>query len=82
MASCVSVANRIYYTYLALNDLPMPSKSGVRGAFNRAFFWTDPRTSVPYDIWVISILAFTWLVPPDWLGDPVASGVGLLGMLF
>ena len=80
--SVLSVANRIYYTYLALNDLPMPSKSGVRGAFNRAFFWTDPRTSVPYDIWVISILAFTWLVPPDWLGDPVASGVGLLGMLF
>ena len=80
--SVLSVANRIYYTYLALNDLPMPSKTGVRGAFNRAFFWTDPRTSVPYDIWVISILAFTWLVPPDWLGDPTATGLGLLGMLF
>ncbi len=79
--SVLTVANRIYYTYLALNDLPMPSKDGVRGAFNRAFFWTDPRTSVPYDLWVISILAFVWLVPPDWLGDPTATGMGLLGLL-
>ena len=80
--SVVTVANRLYYTYLALNDLPMPSKTGAMGVFNRMFFWTDPRTSVPYDIWVISILAFAWLVPPDWLGDPVASGLGLLGFLF
>ena len=80
--SVVTVANRLYYTYLALNDLPMPSKTGAMGVFNRMFFWTDPRTSVPYDIWVISILAFAWLVPPDWLGDPVATGLGLLGFLF
>ncbi|MFN7914733.1 MAG: CDP-alcohol phosphatidyltransferase family protein [Vicinamibacterales bacterium] len=80
--SVLTVANRIYYTYLALNDLPMPSKDGVGGVFNRMFFWTDPRTSVPYDIWVISILAFVWLVPPVWLGDPTASGMGLLGWLF
>ncbi len=79
--SVLTVANRIYYTYLALNDLPMPSKAGVAGAFNRAFFWTDPRTSVPYDLWVISILAFVWLVPPDWLGDPTATGMGILGFL-
>jgi CDP-diacylglycerol--glycerol-3-phosphate 3-phosphatidyltransferase len=79
--SVLTVANRIYYTYLALNDLPMPSKSGLRGAFNRAFFWTDERTTIPYDIWVISILAFVWLVPPDWLKDPTASGPGLIGLI-
>ncbi|MGC4083353.1 MAG: CDP-alcohol phosphatidyltransferase family protein [Vicinamibacterales bacterium] len=79
--SVLTVANRIYYTYLALNDLPMPSKAGLKGAINRAFFWTDPRTSVPYDIWVISILAFVWLVPPDWLNDPTASGLGLVGRI-
>ncbi|MBS1819583.1 MAG: CDP-alcohol phosphatidyltransferase family protein [Acidobacteria bacterium] len=79
--SVLTVANRIYYTYLALNDLPMPSKAGLSGAFTRAFFWTDPRTSVPYDMWVISILAFVWLVPPDWLADPTASGLGLIGLL-
>ena len=72
--SILAVANRIYYTYLALNDLPMPTKTGLRGAFNRAFFWTDERTTIPYDIWVIAILAFVWLTPPDWLGDPTATG--------
>src|SRR6478609_4944608 len=79
--SVLTVANRIYYTYLALNKLPMPSKSGVRGAFNRAFFWTDERTTLPYDLWVISILAFVWLVPPDWLRDPTATGPGLFGII-
>jgi CDP-diacylglycerol--glycerol-3-phosphate 3-phosphatidyltransferase len=77
--SILTVANRIYYTYLVLNRLPMPSKDGLRGAFNRAFFWTDERTTVPYDIWVIAILAFVWLTPPDWLADPTATGSGLLG---
>ena len=80
--SILTVHNRIYYTYLALSDKPMPTKAGLAGAFNRAFFWSDPRTSVPYDLWVLSILAFTWLVPPDWLTDPTASGMGLLGFLF
>jgi CDP-diacylglycerol--glycerol-3-phosphate 3-phosphatidyltransferase len=79
--SVLTVANRIYYTYLVLNDLPMPSKAGLRGAFNRAFFWTDERTTIPYDLWVISILAFVWLVPPDWLADPTASGPGLIGIV-
>ena len=79
--SVLTVANRIYYTYLALNGLPMPSKAGLRGAFNRAFFWTDERTTVPYDLWVITILAFVWLVPPDWLRDPTATGSGLIGII-
>jgi len=80
--SVLAVANRIYYTYLALNGLPMPTKEGLRGVFNRAFFWTDERTTVPYDLWVIAILAFVWLTPPDWLGDPTAVGPGLLGPFF
>jgi CDP-diacylglycerol--glycerol-3-phosphate 3-phosphatidyltransferase len=72
--SILSVANRIHYTYLALNGKPMPSTSGLRGAFNRAFFWHDERASVPYDLWVLAILAFVWLTPPDWLHDPTAAG--------
>jgi CDP-diacylglycerol--glycerol-3-phosphate 3-phosphatidyltransferase len=72
--SVLSVANRIHYTYLALNRQPLPSTIGVRGAFNRAFFWRDERTTIPYDLWVIAILAFVWLTPPDWLNDPVAAG--------
>src|SRR5437879_9199635 len=39
--SILAVANRIYYTYLALNCLPMPSRPGAAGFFNRAFCWTD-----------------------------------------
>ena len=50
---------------LALNRLPIPSKEGVRGFFNRAFFWTDERATIPYDLWVIAILAFVWMTPPD-----------------
>jgi CDP-diacylglycerol--glycerol-3-phosphate 3-phosphatidyltransferase len=79
--SILAVANRIYYTYLALNRLPMPSRKGVGGVFNRAFFWTDERATLPYDLWVIAILAFVWLTPPDWLGDPTASGPGLIGLI-
>jgi len=78
--SILAVANRIYYTYLALNRLPLPSKDGLAGVFNRAFFWTDDRATLPYDLWVIAILAFVWLMPPDWLGDPMATGPGLIGL--
>lgn len=77
----VTVANRIYYTYLALNQLPMPSTAGVTGIFWRFFFWRDDRATLPYDIWVIAILAFVWLTPPDSLRDPTASGMGLIGYL-
>src|SRR5437762_4396354 len=79
--SILTVANRIYYTYLALNRLPMPSRAGVVGLFTRALFWTDERTTIPYDAWVLAILSFVWLTPPDWLGDPMASGPGLIGLL-
>src|SRR5205809_982133 len=79
--SILAVANRIYYTYLALNGLPLPPREGARGWFNRAFFWTDERTTLPYDAWVIAILAFVWLTPPEWLGDPTATGPGLIGLV-
>ena len=79
--SVVTVANRIYYTYLALNQQPMPSHAGAGGVFTRAFFWTDERATLAYDLWVMAILAFVWLTPPDWLGDPAASGPGLIGWL-
>ncbi len=79
--SILAVANRIYYTYLMLNGLPTPSRQGLRGVFNRAFFWTDERATLPYDLWVIAILGFVWLTPPDWLGDPMASGPGFIQSL-
>ena len=72
--SVVTVINRIHYTYLELNDRPQPSRSGPLGFFVRAFYWTDERATLPYDLWVIAILAFVWLTPPDWLGDPMAAG--------
>ena len=78
-SAVVTVANRIYYTYLELNRLPMPSTSGPLGLFWRFFFWRDERATIPYDVWVIAILAFVWLTPPEWLRDPTASGLGLLG---
>jgi hypothetical protein len=30
---------------------------------------------------VIAILAFVWLTPPDWLNDPMATGMGPIGWL-
>jgi hypothetical protein len=43
-----------------------------------ALFWTYERATWQYDLMVIAILAFIWLTPPSWLGDPMAHGPGLL----
>src|SRR5689334_8786476 len=68
-----TVANRIHYAYLALNSKPVPTGSNpLSKVFWRAFFWRDDRGTLPYDFWVIAILAFIWLTPPDWLHDPTA----------
>lgn len=79
--SIVTVANRIHYTYLALNQRPMPSTAGISGTFWRALFWRDERATLAYDLWVIAILAFVWLMPPDWLRDPTASGLGVWDLI-
>jgi CDP-diacylglycerol--glycerol-3-phosphate 3-phosphatidyltransferase len=80
--SILTVANRIYYTYLVLNQRLLPSRQGWRGFFSGLFFWNnDERTTLAYDVWVIAILAFVWLTPPDWIGDPRASGPGLIGLI-
>ena len=44
----------------------------------RALFWTYERATWQYDLMVLAILAFVWLVPPRWLGDPVAHDAGLV----
>ncbi len=75
--SIVTVADRIYYTYLELNDRPQPTASGLGGLLLRAFYWTEERATFAYDLWVIAILAFVWLTPPRWIGDPMA-GMGWL----
>ena len=72
--SVVTVINRIHYTYLELSGRPQPRRDGPGGLFVRAFYWTEDRATFAYDLWVIAILAFVWLVPPDWLGDPMAVG--------
>jgi len=78
--SIVTVANRIHYTHLVLNKKPIPRGSNILSQmFLRAFFWTDERSTLAYDMWVIAILAFIWLTPPDWLRDPTATGLGVWG---
>ena len=46
-----------------------------------ALFWTFDRATWQYDLMVIAILAFVWLIPPDRIGDPTASGPGLIGII-
>jgi CDP-diacylglycerol--glycerol-3-phosphate 3-phosphatidyltransferase len=83
--SIFSVADRVILTYrvlergteqrpAAITRSPLP----VRMLWN-GFFWTFERATWQYDVMVIVILAFVWLVPPDWIGDPVASGTGPIG---
>jgi CDP-diacylglycerol---glycerol-3-phosphate 3-phosphatidyltransferase len=80
--SIVTVANRIHYTYLALEQKAIPvGRNPLSAVFWRAFFWRDERTTVPYDLWVIAILAFVWLTPPEIIRDPTAFGRGVLGLL-
>jgi hypothetical protein len=41
-----------------------------------AFFWTYERATWQYDVMVIAILAFVWLTPPEWIGDPMVADRG------
>lgn len=79
--SVVTVANRIYFTYLELNGKPQPDRVGLSRILWRAFYWTDERATVAYDLWVIAILAFVWLTPPTALGDPMSNGMGFVQWL-
>src|SRR4026207_1782122 len=82
LLSIFTVADRIYYTYLVLNTRPIPrGRSPISKVFTRAFFWTDERTTLPYDLMVIAILLFVWLTPPIWTGDPTAPSMGLWALL-
>src|SRR5439155_22014024 len=57
----ITVENRIHYTYLVLNQKPVPRGSNpLARLFWRAFFWTDERATLPYDFLVLAILAFVW----------------------
>src|SRR6187549_1184075 len=67
LLSVVTVINRIQFTYLELNRRPQPNRSGPLGGLVRMFYWTDDRATLSYDLWVIAILSFVWLTPPDWL---------------
>jgi CDP-diacylglycerol---glycerol-3-phosphate 3-phosphatidyltransferase len=80
--SIFTVADRIYYTYLVLNTRPIPRGAHpLSKVFTRALFWTDERTTLPYDLMVIAILAFVWLMPPIWISDPTAPGMGFWALL-
>jgi phosphatidylglycerophosphate synthase len=84
--SVFSVADRVILTYRVLEKLPerppavTRSPLPVRMLWN-AFFWTFERATWQYDVMVIAILAFVWLTPPDWIGDPMAHGLGVFGFL-
>ena len=90
--SVVTVVDRIYYTWRELRTTSRPEPSPIRMTLKRAFalpaiavwhalFWTFERATWQYDLMVIAILAFVWVTPPGWLGDPTAAGPGLIGLL-
>ena len=59
---------------------PTPLSLPLRVLWN-AFYWTYERATWQYDVMVVAILAFVWLVPPDWIGDPMAHDAGLLAWI-
>mgnify|MGYP003346039524 CR=1 FL=1 len=77
--SIVTVINRIYYTYLTLEEHPAPQPTGFAGVLWRAFYWTEERATLPYDLWVVAILLFIWAIPPAFFGDPM-TGAGAYGL--
>src|SRR5438132_8913037 len=49
LLSVLAVVNRIYYTYMAPNRLPMPSKTGATGISNPGVFVNDETGTLPSD---------------------------------
>jgi len=84
--SVFSVLDRVILTYRVLEkkserpSLVDRSPLPVRMLWNM-FYWTFERATWQYDLMVIAILSFVWLVPPAWIGDPVAFGNGPIGWL-
>jgi CDP-diacylglycerol--glycerol-3-phosphate 3-phosphatidyltransferase len=83
--SVFTVANRIILTYRELRTaerrpIQKTLPIALRELWN-TFYWTYDRATWQYDAMVIAILAFVWLTPPGWLGDPIASGLGPIGWL-
>jgi CDP-diacylglycerol--glycerol-3-phosphate 3-phosphatidyltransferase len=86
--SVVTVVDRIYFTWRALKSqkaspawlgqslLTLPFR-----AVWHALYWTFDRGTWQYDLMVVAILAFVWLIPPGWIGDPTASGPGVIGIV-
>lgn len=86
--SVVTVVDRIYFTWRALKQQEAsPAWLGTSivtlplRAVWHALYWTFDRATWQYDLMVIAILAFVWLVPPGWIGDPTASGPGFIGIV-
>ena len=86
--SVVTVLDRIYFTWRALRSETASAAWLGRSlatlplrAIWHALYWTFDRGTWQYDLMVITILAFVWLVPPGWIGDPMASGPGLIGIV-
>ena len=90
--SVITVIDRIYLTWRELRTGPIELHPDVQMTFKRvlalpalavwhALFWTFERTTWQYDLMVIAILAFVWVTPPAWLGDPISHGPGLIGLL-
>ncbi len=90
--SVITVIDRIYFTWRELRTGPAELHPDVRMTFKRVLalpalavwhglFWTFERATWQYDLMVIAILTFVWITPPGWLGDPMAQGPGLIGLL-
>ena len=91
--SVATVVDRIYYTWRQLRSTDRDrDEVGIRMTLKRAIalpaiavyhalFWTFERATWQYDLMVIAILAFVWVTPPQWLGDPMAIGPGLVEWL-
>jgi len=86
--SVVTVVDRIYFTWRALQKQEAsPAWMGTSivtlpgRAVWHALYWTFDRATWQYDLMVVAILSFVWLVPPDWINDPMATGPGFIGIV-
>ena len=86
--SVVTVLDRIYFTWRALKSQEASPAWLGKSLFTlplraiwHALYWTFDRATWQYDLMVIAILSFVWLTPPALIGDPTATGPGLIGIV-